>query len=259
MHIHHRSIAALFIVSLLMIGCRGGGTSSPVTDADNDIHGMVTLRNGYLNIDSNRTGIIVTARSSKWEGSDTTGADGSWSIVGPPAGVYEFSARRGAFTSGVVSNIQYVGSGRYRLENGLALQEGIAADYVASASVDTLFWFYRYQYSEDTTKPPIKEDSSLVLTVKVISQSSAGFDCRIAETPNARCDEALEQTSSGPDHTGTTWILNLSGLCKKLVQRYGKALTGKHLYLQLRPPGGIQKRPDDTYGCIDPYVVDLYF
>ncbi|CAN5498890.1 hypothetical protein BH10BAC6_BH10BAC6_02320 [soil metagenome] len=234
-------------------------TSSPVvpTSRDNDLHGYVELWDSCGGQDPDLASVIVTATSSIWSGADTTGTDGTWSIVDAPAGVYTISAVRGNYVAPPIENLQYVGVGKYDVKE-VSLAAAVPIDYVSSATIDSVFWGYETETLENGQT--VRVDSTYVIKVNVLTKCvrTSPLDYRITESPDADCQSFIVAGVSTVEYNGSSQTVNLGGAYKRLVQHYGSGLAGKHLYLQIRYKQ-LGKRADGTVGCLEPIVVDLFY
>ncbi len=246
-----RTLVALAFIAVLQTSC----TNSPspvVTTTDNSISGMTSLTDAYLNPVTDLSGIVVTVHSPTWDGVDTTASDGVWSITDVPAGVYEIKATKVSCDTAKSSNIQYVGTGAYKVSR-LKVHESVASDFVSGASA-SIFWKYK-RNPEDSTQI---WDSTAHLNATVTSNNVTNYPLRftLTEASNSSCTSFIAE--------GGEELLSVSGLEKtyeflsfsqQLKALYGNSLVGRTFYLQIRPYG--------VYGpggsCFEPYVVELTF
>ncbi len=251
------TLCVMAVLVLSMVSCATPNAPVVPTTGDNDLHGYVELWDSCGGVDADLAGVIVTAATSTWSGSDTTGVDGTWSIANAPAGVYTINAIRGAYLAPSITNLQYVGSGRYDVKK-IWLAAAIPAGFVISANVVSASWYYETQTLENGAE--LRFDSAYAITVSVDTKCAmtGPLDYRITETPDADCFSAVVAGVSDVVNNGATQTVNLGGVYKKLVKIYGAGLAGKRMYLQIRNKQ-VGKRPDGVVGCIDPVVVELQY
>lgn len=246
------------LVTLIATSCTTPSAPIVTTSSDNDLHGFVELWDSCGGQEADLQGVVVTATSANWSGSDTTGKDGTWTIADAPAGVYIIDASRGAFVAHPITNVQYVGSGKYDVRK-VWLSAPMPSDFVSSARVDSSYWHFETQELENGVVRHFDSVYTIDISVDTKCAMSGSLDYRIVESPDADCDSAIVSTIYGePTPNGTTQIVWLGSAYKKLVDRYGSSLWGKHLYLQIRPTK-YGKRADGTVGCLQPVVVDLFY
>jgi hypothetical protein len=251
------TLCVVAVLALAMASCATPSAPVVPTSDDNDLHGYVELWDSCGGVDADLAGVIVTATTSSWSGSDTTGVDGTWSIPNAPAGVYTINAIRGSYLAPPITNLQYVGVGKYDVKE-VWLAAAVPAQYITSAEIGTTYWAYEMQTLENGQD--VKVDSTYVINVNVVTKCAqhGPLDYRITETPDADCFSAVVAGVSNVVNIGTMQSVNLSGVYKKLVKLYGSSLAGKRMYLQIRNKQ-VGKRPDGTVGCIDPVVVELQY
>lgn len=249
MRSHCWPIAVLLSLALLHMGC--SHAPSPVEPvAGGTLYGVTWISDEYMNFRTDRRGMVVTARSTTWSGSDTTNADGSWSIHGVPAGVYTMTVTKEGCSTSTLANVQFVGADSLQV-NISGVHMPIAADIVSGATA-SISWIYKYHHEG----PDVPYDSTVSIDV-IVSTNLAGdvaLRFNVTETPDADCDSYVV-FGSGDLQTSSTSVrtYNLFDICSKLRDHYGKTLPGRTLYLQIRP----WNLADANRTCFPPCVVTL--